>query len=269
MKKKKVVQELLVIPEKFKLGNLLSSTKPIALTENETEYSVVCIKHFFQEHVLFQFKCTNTLHDQLLENVSVEVETGNAGWVIEEEIPADKIYPESTKDIFVSVRKPTKEFLPKGLFYNNLKFTVNEIDKESGEPTGDTYNDEYKLEDLTISAPDYISAQPIETFNDTFESFSPEETSQLQFKLTTVSSVEEGITQMIKLLGMAPCDNSEAVDSKKGKVKKHVLYLSGLFHGEKIVARVRMQIIQDGVAMELIVKSKDELLRQHLISIFS
>ncbi len=42
--------------------------------ESETEYVVRCIKHVFPEHVVLQFDCTNTLNDQLLENVHATLE---------------------------------------------------------------------------------------------------------------------------------------------------------------------------------------------------
>lgn len=33
-----------------------------------------CIKHVFRSHVVFQFLCTNTIEDQVLENVSVNMD---------------------------------------------------------------------------------------------------------------------------------------------------------------------------------------------------
>jgi coatomer protein complex subunit gamma len=51
-----------------------SSDDVIELTESETEYVVRCIKHTFLNHMVFQFDITNTLNDQLLENVRVEME---------------------------------------------------------------------------------------------------------------------------------------------------------------------------------------------------
>ena len=41
------------------------------MTEDETEYMVQCVKHVFEEHVLFQFTVNNTVEDQLLEQLSV------------------------------------------------------------------------------------------------------------------------------------------------------------------------------------------------------
>ena len=48
---------------------LYQSSAPVELTEAETEYSVNAVKHIFDSNVVFQYNCTNTIPDQLLENV--------------------------------------------------------------------------------------------------------------------------------------------------------------------------------------------------------
>lgn len=58
----------------LQLGPLFRSTPPRELTESETEYVVNCVKHIFGRHIVFQFNCTNTLEDQLLEHVMVKME---------------------------------------------------------------------------------------------------------------------------------------------------------------------------------------------------
>lgn len=45
------------------------SSAPVELTEAETEYAVNVVKHIFDRHVVFQYNCTNTIPEQLLENV--------------------------------------------------------------------------------------------------------------------------------------------------------------------------------------------------------
>ena len=35
---------------------------------------MTCTKHIFKDHVVFQFKCTNTIQEQILEDVSVVME---------------------------------------------------------------------------------------------------------------------------------------------------------------------------------------------------
>lgn len=63
-------EQLAAIPEFQGLGPLFKSSEPVQLTEAETEYVVRCIKHTFSRHMVFQFDCTNTLNDQLLQKVS-------------------------------------------------------------------------------------------------------------------------------------------------------------------------------------------------------
>lgn len=67
-----MTEQLAAIPEFQGLGPLFKSCEPVQLTEAETEYVVRCIKHTFARHMVFQFDCTNTLNDQLLQKVPAE-----------------------------------------------------------------------------------------------------------------------------------------------------------------------------------------------------
>lgn len=67
-----MTEQLAAIPEFQGLGPLFKSSEPVQLTEAETEYVVRCIKHTFTRHMVFQFDCTNTLNDQLLQKVPAE-----------------------------------------------------------------------------------------------------------------------------------------------------------------------------------------------------
>jgi coatomer protein complex subunit gamma len=45
------------VPEFASYGPVINSTtKPMPLTESETEYVVTCVKHIFKEHVVFQVR---------------------------------------------------------------------------------------------------------------------------------------------------------------------------------------------------------------------
>ena len=50
---------------------------PVALTESEVEYVVNCVRHIFPEHVVFQFNVTNTVPDQVLEDVHVGMQVSD------------------------------------------------------------------------------------------------------------------------------------------------------------------------------------------------
>jgi coatomer subunit gamma len=53
------------------------SSAPVELTEAETEYAVNVVKHIFDRHVVFQYNCTNTIPEQLLEHVMTNIDTSN------------------------------------------------------------------------------------------------------------------------------------------------------------------------------------------------
>lgn len=67
------MEKLSAIPAIQQLGPLFRSSETIDLTELETEYVVRCVKHVYSKHLVLQFDCVNTLNDQLLENVRVQV----------------------------------------------------------------------------------------------------------------------------------------------------------------------------------------------------
>lgn len=48
------VNELEKIPALASFGPIFKSSRPVELTESETEYVVACVKHVFAEHVVFQ-----------------------------------------------------------------------------------------------------------------------------------------------------------------------------------------------------------------------
>jgi coatomer protein complex subunit gamma len=84
-------EQLEKIQEFASYGPLLHSTKPVPLTESETEYVVSCVRHVFAEHIVFQFDCTNTINDQLLENVYVQMEALEIS--DEDALEADAVVP--------------------------------------------------------------------------------------------------------------------------------------------------------------------------------
>ena len=65
-------------PQFSKLGPVFKSAEPLLLTEEETEYNIAVVVHIFEAHVLLQFNCTNTVAEQVLENVNVVVDPSEA-----------------------------------------------------------------------------------------------------------------------------------------------------------------------------------------------
>lgn len=118
------------------LGPLFRSSEVVELTESETEYVVRCIKHCYSKHIVLQFDCLNTLSDQLLENVGVQLEPSE-GYVIIKEVPCQKLPYNETGTAYVILQFP--EDLPNtvGTFGAVLKFLVKDCDPATGLPDTD------------------------------------------------------------------------------------------------------------------------------------
>jgi coatomer protein complex subunit gamma len=99
------VERLLQIPGIQRLGPLHKSSSPVQLTESETEYTVSCIKHCFAQHVVLQFDCVNTLSDQLLENVRVDLLLPE-GFIIRHLIPCAKLVYGEKESTYVIIEFP-------------------------------------------------------------------------------------------------------------------------------------------------------------------
>ena len=56
----------------------ISTVAQVQLTEEETEYSVVAVKHVFEAAIALQFTCSNTVAEQILEDVTVAVDLAEA-----------------------------------------------------------------------------------------------------------------------------------------------------------------------------------------------
>lgn len=102
-----------------------SSSQPIPLTESETEYVVTCVKHTFSKHFVFQFNCTNTLNDQLLEDVHMVMQPEEDGLIQVVEIAAEKLEYDVTNIIYVAFEQQDPEELGNGKY--KQKWTLKNI----------------------------------------------------------------------------------------------------------------------------------------------
>ncbi|KAL7125366.1 hypothetical protein ABFS83_14G112700 [Erythranthe nasuta] len=247
---------LTAIPEFASFGKLFKSSAPVELTEAETEYAVNVVKHIFDSHVVFQYNCTNTIAEQLLENVTVVVDASDAEEFSEVGTKPIKSLPYDTPaQTFVAYEKP--EGIPAiGKFSNTLRFTVKEVDTSTGEAEDDGVEDEYQLEDFEVVAADYILKVGVSNFKNAWDSMDAESERVDEYGLGARESLTEAVNAVINLLGMQPCEGTEVVTSNS---RSHTCLLSGVYIGNvKVLVRLSFGI--DGskdVAMKLAVRSDD------------
>ncbi|KAF9684353.1 hypothetical protein SADUNF_Sadunf04G0109500 [Salix dunnii] len=245
------------IPEFSNFGKLFKSSSPVELTEAETEYAVNVVKHIFDRHVVFQYNCINTIPEQLLENVSVIVDASEAEDFTEVTSKPVRSLPYDTPgQTFVAFEKPDG-ITAVGKFSNMLRFIVKEVDPSTGEAEEDGVEDEYQLEDLEVVAADYMMKVGVSNFRNAWESMGEDFERVDEYGLGPRESLAEAVSAVINLLGMQPCEGTEAVATNS---RSHTCLLSGVFLGNVRVL-VRLQFGIEGsrdVAMKLAVRSEDE-----------
>ncbi|XP_067619303.1 coatomer subunit gamma [Eurosta solidaginis] len=238
------------------LGPIHRTAAPIQLTESETEYTVQCIKHIFANHVVFQFDCLNTLPDQILENVRVEL-TIPEGFTTRAVIPCAKLPYNDLQTTFVIAEFPPDIASSAATFGATLRFVVKDCDPTTGEPDSDSgYEEEYMLEDLEITVADQIQKTKKSNFQVIWDGADSEEWVEAEdtYSLSAVSTLQEAVNTILKFLGLGAANLSENVAEG---THTHTLLCSGVFRGGvDILVRSKLAL-SDGVTMQLTVRTTD------------
>ncbi|POI27764.1 hypothetical protein CIB84_008486 [Bambusicola thoracicus] len=228
--------------------------------------------------ILLQFDCTNTLNDQLLERVTVQMEPSDAYDVICC-IPAPSLAYNQPGMCYTLVQMPQDDPTAGskgssrrncttnlcGLFLSSpvactfsctMKFTVRDCDPNTGVPDEDGYDDEYMLEDLEVTVSDHIQKVLKPNFAAAWEEVGDDFEKEETFALGSIKTLDEAVNNIIKFLGMQPCERSDKVPENKNS---HTLYLSGVYRGGcDVLVRSRLAL-GDGVTMQVTVRSKEEM----------
>ncbi|KAM4672469.1 coatomer subunit gamma-2 isoform 6-T7 [Amazona ochrocephala] len=244
-------EQLAAIPEFKSLGPLFKSSEPVHLTEAETEYFVCCVKHVFTNHIVFQFDCTNTLNDQLLERITVQMEPSDAYDVICF-IPAPSLAYNQPGMCYTLVQIPQDDSTAVACTFScTMKFTVRDCDPNTGVPEEDGYDDEYVLEDLEVTVSDHIQKVLKPNFAAAWEEVGDDFEKEETFALSSIKTLDEAVNNIIKFLGMQPCERSDKVPENKNS---HTLYLAGVYRGGcDVLVRSRLAL-GDGVTMQYLTR---------------
>jgi len=242
------------IPELASFGRVFRSCPAIPLTESETEYVVHCVKHILDEHVILQFKVQNTIEDQRLDNVTVDISPGDEdAFEVIGEIAANGIGYGDVKDCFTILKRT--HFTVSCGFHCAMNFLV--VSMDGGEETGDSYQEEYALEEFSLSMADFIAKVGVPDFRNAWEGLTGDNEVMEKFSLHFKTQLE-ALHAVLELLGMQACDNTDTITSSR---KPQVLHLSGVFLGGKAVlvrARLSLDKGTSGVILQIAVRSEDE-----------
>ncbi|KAK7102060.1 coatomer subunit gamma-2-like [Littorina saxatilis] len=247
-------EQLAAVPELANVGALFKSSQPLEITESETEYYVQCIKHTFSNYMVFQFDCTNTLNDQVLDRVTVDMEAAD-GFEVVKQIPCPSLPYNKPGSTYTLVHLPEDPTSVTGTFPCTLKFVVRDCDPNTGEPDDDGYEDEYVLEDVEVTVADHVQKVMKPNFAASWEEVGPENELEDTYALSSMSTLEEAIKNIIQYLGLQPCERSDKVPEGKSS---HTLYLAGIYRGgHDALVRAKLALDTSGVTMQLTVRSTD------------
>ncbi|KAL4226660.1 Coatomer subunit gamma-1 [Mactra antiquata] len=258
-------EQLSAIPEFANLGPLFkSSSIPVELTESETEYVVRCIKHTYSRYMVFQFDCTNTLNDQVLEKVTVAMESSD-GFDVMKYIPCASLPYDTPGTAYTLVRLPEDDPTNvTGTFSCTLKFIVKDCDPNTGEADDEGYDDEYVLEDVDVVVGDHVQKVMKPNFGASWDEVGPDNELEDTFALSTMKTLEDAVKNIIQYLGLQPCERSDKVPEGKSS---HTLYLAGVFRGgHDALVRSKLAMTDSGVTMQLTVRSTDPNVSDVLVS---
>lgn len=243
-------------------GKPLHSCQPVALTEQETEFVVSAVKHVFKEHLVVEYKVSNTLKTMQLEDVRIVAQIDTDAYEEEKSVSASILHPDSTVSVFTSYSRSSGDHTPAEL-ENTLSYVTKELDETTGEPIeGDEgFPDEYQVENLSISASDFVSPSFTGSFATAFGGMANEESAVYQLGSSEDVKPQDVVNRLIRSLSMMPLEGSDKVTSPTS----HTLKLFGeSVDGAKVGAIVRIVSSSRGAMMKVQVRSSDAELSQQL-----
>ncbi len=254
--------DIYAIPELASLGRIFRSCPAVELSESETEYVVICIKHIMDEYVILQFKVENTIDDQRLTNVSVALESNGGDtdqlYEITGEIPAESIKFGETGSSFTVLKRNVEQPMEASTWNCTLHFGMIQVDPTTGEDASDAFEEEYPLEDFEITTSDFMAKVSVPDFRNAWDTMGNTNEVVEKFALSH-KKIENALNAVLKYLGMQTCDGT----GKAKPGKSHMLHLSGIFVGGKSVlvrAQIAIQGDSGGCVLKIVVRSDDESL---------
>ncbi|CAL8090536.1 unnamed protein product [Orchesella dallaii] len=254
------LDEVSNIPDlaRLQLGGLFKTCTKQPLTESETEYVVTSTKHVFSQHLVLQFHVQNTLPDQLLENVKVQLDVPD-GFRQVAVVAIPKLPYGTPANAYCVLAWPEDLEVASGATIGaTLKFIVKDCDPDTGVPDSDEgYDDEYVLEDVDVNLSDHIFGVTRSNFAAAWEEITTER--EETYALSNANTIPEAVKNIVDFLGLHPCDRSDRVPEGKSS---HAVALAGVFRGGiEILARAKL-VLSDGVNLQLTVRAQDELVAE-------
>ncbi|OTF69040.1 hypothetical protein BLA29_008890 [Euroglyphus maynei] len=231
----------------------------------------------FREHIVLQFDCTNTLNDQILENVSIDMEMFD-GFRQLLQVQCDQLVYNTPRSIYVVLGIDScsldDDIESSGMDISQLfgtftgvtlKYLVKDCDPNTSQVLDDEgYQDEYALEDVDILISDYMQKLIVPDFHTSWEESGEENQVDETYALSNFKTLDEAIKNLVNFMDMNVCDRSDRVPDGKNA---HTVFLSGLFRGQvQVLIRAKLAQSTDGITMKITVRSSSMAISEYIAS---
>jgi len=206
------------------------------------------------------------MEDQLLENVTVEMECEQETWASEFVVPETQLKYGVAGVTFVALQRPEKYF-SSGAITNTLNFYFKDVDTSSGEVDQVGVEDQYQLEEMEVKEGDFMRhgediglvefRRQWETLGDTAEAVK-------KYSLG-LETLQAAVDAVVDLMGMTACEKSGKVAEGS---RSHTVNLAGTYFGD-IPVLARAAFILDSkpaVTLKIAVRSKDPDISKLLVN---
>lgn len=243
-------EKLRKIAQLKELGEPSRTVEPLPLTEPDNEYVVSVAKHLYPDHIVLQFKVTNTMDNISLRSITIETDLSELEAEPLYAISIERVAPGATEYGYVVLRYEEDRF-PSGSVKCAFRFRMQEGDDEAMD------EEEYPIEEFAVNVSDFIAPLDLGSgFESQWTTFRAEETVDT-YSLKTMRNLTVAAHELIDFFGMWV----EGGKPEKITTKSHVVNMTGVLADRKktvVLISGKVFVAADNtVALQLAIRGGD------------
>ncbi|ETW27921.1 hypothetical protein PFTANZ_03579 [Plasmodium falciparum Tanzania (2000708)] len=271
----------------YNLSNINIINKSIPLTESEAEYTVFLKKFIYNQHLVLEFTIHNTLSEQILSNLNVQMHSSENKWTILEKTTIDNLYYNTPQQLYVILKKNipfektdthnhnnndtndqnnhnlqnnVDSFAVNQNFQISLHFLVKENEHDEGFP------DSYSINPFSIQIVDFINPKILRHGEfkhiwDSMHNYNAEVVSKFSLNF---QNIQQAVVGLLNTLNMVACDQTDYVENNSNN---HNMLLSAQFLNDTYVLCKASLILsqQYGCLLKITCRSTNKFLSEHIL----
>lgn len=262
-------EEIAYFVEKYEMGNLKIINKSIPLTEREAEYTVSVKKYIYENYIILEFNVQNTLCEQILSNVFLQIDSFKKNWIIAEQTTISNLFYNTPKNIYVVLKKSVSfnstdsdidAFNISQHFQVSLHFLAKENEMDEG------VQDSYTVNSFSILISDFIVPKPLRNgeFKHLWDNMENTQSEVLSKLSLNFESIQLAVIGLLTTLNMVASDNTDEVEKN---ATTHNMTLSAKFLNESTVLCKASLVLsqQYGCLLKIVCRSKNKALSDYIL----